>query len=337
MKGTKRMADTKPILNIRFINFWDKDEIIFPHYFQSSHCFLFDKYDIRVLGKEDVRPADVHFCSVFGNDPTDFNSADAPRILLVHENVPVDNNTYFEQFDYILSFTKNGPKNNIRVPYWVYRIFDQYSSYVYDLERRAYPNKCYPIEWSYYLDDIILRYYPLPHQGTKFCAYLQGNAVAYRTTVVEHLSQYKKIDCGGKHLYNLDDPDEIDLMNQRLYGMEAHFQKMNFLEKRKFSFCMENAWTPGYVTEKIIDSYVACTVPLYCGILEPDDNFNPKSFLNIYDYSDMKSFVDDVKALDMDDQLYQDKMQEPLFTKFPDQFRADAMLEMYDKMFERKL
>ena len=54
-----------------------------------------------------------------------------------------------------------------------------------------------------------------------------------------------------------------------------------------FALCLENVQYPGYVTEKIIECYVAGVIPLYLGA--PDiDSFVPKdSFIDLRNFSNI--------------------------------------------------
>jgi len=313
----------KSILNIRFYGFWDNDSIIFEHYFRPSHNFLFDKYDVKI---DYEKPADLVLCSLWKPAPN--KNIGVPTICLVHENY-TPTQQFCDGYDLTLSFTANPElKKHQRVPYWVYHAFDAYyfsnSGNSFDKWTKLFLTEQRALDGC------------KDYDTTRFCAFLHRKKENYRTKVVEMLSEYKKVDLGDPSSSNLTDPTEIDLMNKKLEGKEGFYRKLHFFEPRKFSFCMENSWTPGYTTEKIIDSYLAPTVPLYCGPLEVEDNFNSKAFLNMYEYDSVVPFVEDVKKLDNTPELYYSMLNEPLFTSYPDKFRADAMLSLYESVLERK-
>lgn len=312
------MEMTKPKLAIDFHGFWDKDEVIFPHYFTPSHSFLFSKYNV-VLDKNNP---DILFCSLWGNPP---ENVKCPTVALVHENyTPTEE--FCSKYDYVISFTKDGPKNNIRIPYWVYHLYDLYHFSGWDNFAGFFTNTYVP--GDPFVDD--------PFNRKNFCAYLHSKKDNYRERVVEHLSTYRKVDKGNPRNSNLTDPDEIAMMNKKVEGQEGFMQKIDFFANRKFSFAMENSWSPGYVTEKILDSHWASTIPLYCGILDPSDGFNEKAFVNMYHYDTMAPFVEKVKYLDQNKGAYDEMLSEPLFTKFPDNFYIDSMIEIYDNMIIKK-
>ena len=64
--------------------------------------------------------------------------------------------------------------------------------------------------------------------------------------------------------------------------------KINTIANYKFVFCAENTIYPGYVTEKIIDCFIAGTIPIYIGA--PDiENFIPKNlFIDLRRYNSME-------------------------------------------------
>jgi hypothetical protein len=57
------------------------------------------------------------------------------------------------------------------------------------------------------------------------------------------------------------------------------YNKIEFLSSYKFSIAMENSEGQGYVSEKIIDSFMAGTIPIYYGGYMIDEFINPKSYI----------------------------------------------------------
>jgi hypothetical protein len=318
MTNNSLNTSSKPVLNIKFEGFWDKDDIIFEHYFKTSHCFLDEVYDVRL----NPHQPDVVFASIFGGAGSYSFPPSIPKILLIHENQTVQKDPFFDKFDYVISFTKDSTQpNNIRIPYWVYRTFDSIAAFGGTHEGLVkYLTIERPLE---------------QHDRGEFCAYMHGKPVAYREKMVRALSEYKKVDCGGSHLYNLEPGPEADYMKQRLYGRKALNQKEAFFSKRNFGFAMENSWAPGYVTEKIIDVVVAGCIPLYCGIMLDEDGFNPDAILNLYNYDSIVPYIEEVKRIDDTDDL-EEMAFRPVFKSYPERFTKAAMIDTYQKMFERK-
>ena len=101
---------------------------------------------------------------------------------------------------------------------------------------------------------------------TKFCAAVISNCqkAHFRLNFINDLSKYKKIDMAGKCRNNIG-------------GLVK--DKVNFLSTYKFSIAMENSSGDGYVSEKIVHSFIAGTIPIYYGDYMIDEYINPKSYI----------------------------------------------------------
>ena len=73
------------------------------------------------------------------------------------------------------------------------------------------------------------------------------------------MNKYKRVDMGGKYNNNVG-----KIKN-----------KILFLKKYKFSIAMENSELDGYISEKIIDSFISGTIPIYYGDYMIDEYINP--------------------------------------------------------------
>lgn len=73
--------------------------------------------------------------------------------------------------------------------------------------------------------------------------------------------------------------------------------KLDLLRQYRFSICFENVAMRGYVTEKIIESLVAKTIPIYMGA--PDiTNYIPEGcFINASSYQNAEALYDYLKSL----------------------------------------
>ena len=63
--------------------------------------------------------------------------------------------------------------------------------------------------------------------------------------------------------------------------------KKQFLSSYKFSIAMENSEGDGYISEKIVDSFISGTIPIYYGDYMIDEYINPKSFILIKGEKDL--------------------------------------------------
>ena len=101
----------------------------------------------------------------------------------------------------------------------------------------------------------------------KFCAAVISNfnlSDGFRIKFINELSKYKNVDMGGNYKNNI--------------GGNV-YNKIEFLSSYKFSIAMENSEGQGYVSEKIIDSFMAGTIPIYYGGYMIDEFINPKSYI----------------------------------------------------------
>ena len=114
----------------------------------------------------------------------------------------------------------------------------------------------------------------------KFCAaVISSNQTTeyFRFNFIKELNKYKKIDMGGRAFNNVG-------------GRVKN--KINFLSFYKFSFAMENTKGDGYASEKIIDSFIAGTIPIYYGDYMIDEYINPKAFILIKGEKDIKNKIE---------------------------------------------
>ena len=62
------------------------------------------------------------------------------------------------------------------------------------------------------------------------------------------------------------------------------FTKRELLKGYQYSFCPENAISPGYYTEKIPESFACGSIPIAYVDTHARLDFDPRAFLNVYDY-----------------------------------------------------
>jgi hypothetical protein len=156
----------------------------------------------------------------------------------------------------------------------------------------------------------------------KFCAGVISNPVGFRLYFINELNKRKKIDMGGRYSNNVG-----GFVNN----------KIQFLSEYKFSIAMENSEGDGYISEKIIDAFLAGTIPIYYGDYTIDEYINPKSFILIRNQKDMMEKIDYIMKIDNDDNLYRSILKEKVFI---DDFFVDNIINERKKfllhIFEQK-
>ena len=86
--------------------------------------------------------------------------------------------------------------------------------------------------------------------------------------------------------------------------------KIKFLESYKFSIAMENSEGDGYISEKIVDSFLAGTIPIYYGDYMIDEYINPKSYILIKGEKDIQKKIEYIKKIDNNDEIYKSILKE---------------------------
>jgi len=138
------------------------------------------------------------------------------------------------------------------------------------------------------------------YKRTKFCAAVISNTYwtdYFRLEFIEELNKYKHIDMGGTFKNNVG-----KIKN-----------KINFLTSYKFSIAMENTEGNGYLSEKIIESFLSGTIPIYYGDYMLDEYINPKSFILIRGKEDMFEKIEYIKKIDNSNELYEKILREDIF------------------------
>ena len=138
----------------------------------------------------------------------------------------------------------------------------------------------------------------------KFCAALftgllpHDRAESFRLKFVDKLNQYKQIDMGGAYKNNVG-------------GRVKN--KTEFLKAYKFSIAMENSNGDGYISEKIVDSFISGTIPIYYGSYMIDEYINPKAYILVNGFKDMYEKIEYIKKIDNDDELYKSILKEKVY------------------------
>jgi hypothetical protein len=130
-----------------------------------------------------------------------------------------------------------------------------------------------------------------------------------RLEVIEYFSVGDNLDICGK---GWDKWDELpstwvkrleNIIKERYLGVCEN--KIDLISNYRFSICFENMVMSGYITEKIIDCFVAGTLPIYLGAPDVDSFMPSNSFIDMRRFQSIeqvKAFMnslDDKSALTM--------------------------------------
>ncbi len=173
------------------------------------------------------------------------NYPHAVRVYVAVQNRYPD----FSQCDYAMTFLHLDEPRHLRVPV-----------YVFDSDLDALLRKKEGVE-------------QIVSEHRQFCAFVVSNGsrrADRRLQFFHKLNAVRGISSGGRILNNV--------------GGQVG-DKMSFLRDHRFNLCFENHLWPGYTTEKIAHAFAAGCIPIYWGNPAVAADFNPRSFINVSDYS----------------------------------------------------
>jgi hypothetical protein len=130
-----------------------------------------------------------------------------------------------------------------------------------------------------------------------------------RNKIFELLNKYKKVNSMGRYANN----NNGKIIHYPYWSKEF----LNVLGSYKFMICFENTKMETYSTEKIVNPYIARTIPIYWGSHNIKNIFNPDSMLFLEDETDesFTKLINKVMELDNDDQKYLEFINRPIFSK----------------------
>ncbi len=159
-------------------------------------------------------------------------------------------------------------------------------------------------------------------QKRGFCSFLYSNGIYadnIRVNFFKLLSKYKKINSSGKLLNNT--------------GLKVE-NKIEYLNRFKFTIAFENSSNEGYISEKISDAFLANTIPVYWGDPLAKKEFNPDSFIFVNDFKNLDDVVDKIIEIDNNDELYLKMLNAPKVIN-PKMY-DEKIIAFFDNIFDNK-
>lgn len=158
-----------------------------------------------------------------------------------------------------------------------------------------------------------------------FCSFVVSNgnnAHRIREEMFDSLSQIDFVASGGSFKNNIGKRVE---------------NKNDFIKQYKFNIAFENSKTKGYCTEKLFQAFAAKTIPIYWG-WGNEEFVNPKSFVNLDNFSNIQEAVEYIKSLNNDDEKYLQMLKEPVFLHSNiQQYYEDKLESFFDHIFSQPL
>lgn len=221
---------------------------------------------------------DYIFCSVLG-EPYEECKYDGIRIHWNGENYTPDFNIH----DYGISYN-NLLLEDRHLQYPLYLVSEKHLSLI--------PEK------HLYVSDDILQSKPY------FCNFIYGTSRDFREEAFDVFNRYKPVMSPGTGKNNMPDHPLV----------QTHDQKLDFLNKSKFTIAFDSTSLPGFATEKIMHAFAGKTIPIYFGDPHIGKHFNKKAFIDVADYDyDLEKVLERVIEIDQNDELYLSILREPVF------------------------
>lgn len=210
----------------------------------------------------------------------------------------------FNSYDYALSFEIMEYSRHMRLPIYYFEFYFNY----------LFKNKLI-------FEKIILdKKNKNELLNRKFCNFIISNFFHASTDRVDffyQLSKYKNVDSGGRAFNNIGGPIK---------------NKLTFQVNYKFSLAFENTSSDGYVTEKILDAFLARSIPIYWGSKSVQLDFNTKSFINVHDFANFSEAISYIKYVDQNDEKYLEILSQSILNgNFYNNLSVNTILNFLEK------
>lgn len=174
---------------------------------------------------------------------------------------------------------------------------------------------------------------PISKVPEKFCCFIVSNeSCTTRNNMFHYLNQYKKVDSCGRYANN------TNFVIQHSYWSEEF---RDFIGKYKFIICFENNKQATYSTEKIVNPYLAGSIPIYWGSSHIHKVFNRNSMLYLENESieSYQKIINEIIELDNSDEKYLEFINRPPITDmsyFDKHYTLEAVAKNIDNALNSK-
>lgn len=267
----------RPVLKVKFINSALRTVQPEDARLPMIHDILAEKYNLQYSNDN----YDILMLSFDKYDPIPPKQHNVVSIYHTIESYVGNPKPYLDNIDLVMGFDFIEKDNYIRRPYAYAFIPDAANKMRHDYKR---PGRCKPSQHPYFACFLV------SNHGDWFPEISDG--VAARDRIFHKLSLYKKVMSGGKHLNNIGEAVKYEDTEQ-------------WLSQCKFIIAYENTLNyPGYITEKPYQAWFAGGVPIYNAHASVLSDINPKAMLFAGDFKSEDEFVEYIKKVDNDDDLY---------------------------------
>jgi hypothetical protein len=184
------------------------------------------------------------------------------------------------------------------------------------------------IETNQYLPRLLCRK-PVTVVPPKFCCFIVSNGNSQpRVTMFHICSKYKQVDSYGGYNNNMGGTLKCGYHSQ---------EYLDVLSQYKFIICFENTKKGTYITEKIVNPYLAGIIPVYWGTEYVKSIFNMDSMLYVENDSEpeMNRVLQKMIEMDNDDAKYLEMVNQPVFIIphiYSEMFSLDKIVKEIDAL-----
>lgn len=231
-----------------------------------------------------------------------------PSIFFSGENIKTLKK-YREYRDYLgdlpslaLGFDYIKKDNYRRLPLWLLYIFP--ASFVAKASVADIQKRLNQLEQQSFLPKQKFAAMIASHEGYCSTRKIDGRApMISRALITRQIQTIKGVKCPGKFLHNDDSLKE-----------EFDDDKKIYLQQFQFNICSENAASPGYVTEKLFESFEAGAIPIYWGDENPEPKIlNPERILFWSNNTDNSETLDRIENLYLSERKRLSFLSVPIF------------------------
>jgi hypothetical protein len=182
-----------------------------------------------------------------------------------------------DNWDVTLSFEPDSKLNrNIHLPFWATRLGVD----VMAAKKRQ---------------ESMLTHRPGQRKREKFACAFVGNPEPFRLKAIREIAKLGNVDCYGS-----------------AFGKPVK-DKTRILNEYQFNICFENDLYPGYVTEKVIDSWIGGAIPIWWGI-DSMEYLNKNAIFN-FAHGDFDNRIDQLSVLMNDRNKLEEMQSSPLLKR----------------------
>ena len=234
--------------------------------FDPENNFIRDTLESFVPTEIVRRNPDLLFYSVFGTKNLGFMG----KKVLINGEIHSQN---YGRPDFSISYHESTNSSRLRLPIWAWH---------------SQPGLLVPSSQRF------------PTAGNHFCNFTYSNPnCEFRNRFFLALDRMKSVDSLGA-AFRSDTPRFLlDSRNSSKW----RDSKTSMLSNYRFTISFENVSEPGYSTEKLVDAFLAGSIPIYWGDPFVAEDFNIRSFVNLHNYQNYLEAIDAILELERDPQL----------------------------------